>query len=443
MIEEAAPEPEPIFLPGPSLDDWPQRLGPTERPSLGPQPNEGPATHVALATDFNAPIFENPGRPQIIGRVRRGNRIAVRPASGPGCSGGRWYRVEEDIGHVCTNAGFAASSDGPIKYPGRQVQPDVTLPVPLDYAEVVTDGAPRLSRLPAPEEADLLGAVARGEVDPDTLGDLVIQRMVGDYFLAIDEKISSNGRSYYRTVKGHYARAEDVQPYESYSEMHGEHLGERHNLPLAFVYGENATIFCHDDGATEGAIEPCGEAEKHARFNVERVLEQGGRTWVESTDGFFVERSAVRIADTIERPERVAEGVKWAHIDLTEQAFVAYEDDRPVFATLVSTGREGYETPAGLWRTSRKYVTRTMRGGNEAIGIWDVEEVPWAMYYNRGWAVHGAYWHGDFGEVKSRGCTNLAPADARWIFHWTVLPVPESWHAVTLRRGTWWYFTRS
>ena len=44
-------------------------------------------------------------------------------------------------------------------------------------------------------------------------------------------------------------------------------------------------------------------------------------------------------------------------------------------------------------------------------------------------ALHGAFWHRDFGRVRSHGCVNLAPIDAKWVFGFTGPRVPVGWHA--------------
>jgi lipoprotein-anchoring transpeptidase ErfK/SrfK len=126
---------------------------------------------------------------------------------------------------------------------------------------------------------------------------------------------------------------------------------------------------------------------------------------------------------------------------LSEQTLVAYEAGRPVYATLVSSGKEGYETPRGLFRIRHKYLSVTMNGDDPIDGYYEVEEVPWTMYYWKSYAVHGAYWHNDFGKTRSHGCTNVPPVDARWLYYWTKPRVPENWHAVRRQRGTWVYFT--
>jgi hypothetical protein len=53
------------------------------------------------------------------------------------------------------------------------------------------------------------------------------------------------------------------------------------------------------------------------------------------------------------------------------------------------------------------------------------------MYFSLAIALHGAFWHGRFGQVRSHGCVNLAPADARWLFFWVRPELPEGWHGVT------------
>ncbi len=61
------------------------------------------------------------------------------------------------------------------------------------------------------------------------------------------------------------------------------------------------------------------------------------------------------------------------------------------------------------------------------------------QFFDKGVALHGAFWHRDFGRVRSHGCVNLAPRDAQWIFDFTSPHLPEGWSAVLptpLERGT-------
>jgi hypothetical protein len=56
--------------------------------------------------------------------------------------------------------------------------------------------------------------------------------------------------------------------------------------------------------------------------------------------------------------------------------------------------------------------------------------VPYIEYFNAGYALHSAFWHSEFGHVKSHGCVNLAPWDAKALFGWTDPQLPDGWHAV-------------
>jgi lipoprotein-anchoring transpeptidase ErfK/SrfK len=113
-----------------------------------------------------------------------------------------------------------------------------------------------------------------------------------------------------------------------------------------------------------------------------------------------------------------------------------------VRATLVSSGKAGYEPPRGLFRVNKKYAAKKMRGEDVADGSYDIDQVPYIMYYWASLALHGAYWHDDFGRVRSHGCTNLAPADARWLFRWAEPKLPPGWIGKVGVRGPWVYFTR-
>jgi len=61
---------------------------------------------------------------------------------------------------------------------------------------------------------------------------------------------------------------------------------------------------------------------------------------------------------------------------------------------------------------------------------YSVADVPWTMFYDGGYAVHSSYWHDGFGGVRSHGCINLAPRDARLLYRWSSPDVPPGWTAV-------------
>ena len=48
-----------------------------------------------------------------------------------------------------------------------------------------------------------------------------------------------------------------------------------------------------------------------------------------------------------------------------------------------------------------------------------------------GYALHGAYWHNNFGQPMSHGCVNFRPAEAKKLFEWADPIIPEGRTQVT------------
>ena len=122
---------------------------------------------------------------------------------------------------------------------------------------------------------------------------------------------------------------------------------------------------------------------------------------------------------------QVPEQAKHIEIHLDRQLLLAHEWDVLVYAARVATGRKNYESPTGWFRTFHKRPTYHMFGGADEFSIFDLPGVPWDSYITEnGVAMHGTYWHNDFGAPHSHGCINMAIEDARWIFRWTLPTVP-------------------
>ncbi|MEM7028642.1 MAG: L,D-transpeptidase family protein [Chloroflexota bacterium] len=115
-----------------------------------------------------------------------------------------------------------------------------------------------------------------------------------------------------------------------------------------------------------------------------------------------------------------SESERWIEVDLSEQLVTAWEGTTPVMNFTASTGLPHTPTLVGQFRVYQKYVGTRMSGPG-----YDLPNVPFTMYYDRGYAVHGAYWHDNFGEPMSHGCVNLSPEDAEQIFHWAGPIIPD------------------
>jgi hypothetical protein len=120
---------------------------------------------------------------------------------------------------------------------------------------------------------------------------------------------------------------------------------------------------------------------------------------------------------------------KRIEINLTQQHLKAFQENRVVLSTPVSTGAvfgggRDFRTPVGQFRVWRKRASRHMRGGTPGIDWFDLPGVPWVSYFTGGIALHGTYWHNDYGRQRSHGCVNLTPEHARWLYRWTDPAVP-------------------
>jgi lipoprotein-anchoring transpeptidase ErfK/SrfK len=157
-------------------------------------------------------------------------------------------------------------------------------------------------------------------------------------------------------------------------------------------------------------------------------------------DGAWISMNDVQLATPSPPPTDLAPNEKWIDVDLTHQILVAFEGTRPVFATLVASGKrdlndktKDHPTPTGTFRIQAKHVSATMDGNIAADAPYSIEDVPWVMYFDGSYALHGAFWHSNFGHTMSHGCVNLSPADARELFGWTEPRLPDGWHGVFTR----------
>ncbi len=104
---------------------------------------------------------------------------------------------------------------------------------------------------------------------------------------------------------------------------------------------------------------------------------------------------------------------RWIEIDLSEQRLRAWEGDKLVHSYRISGGKRSTPTPIGRFRINSKYRTHRMRGRG-----YNIPDVPYTMYFYRGYAIHGAYWHNRFGTPVSHGCVNLPVKQARNLYNW-------------------------
>lgn len=122
----------------------------------------------------------------------------------------------------------------------------------------------------------------------------------------------------------------------------------------------------------------------------------------------------------------VPEETKRIYVDLPTQMVTAFEGDTPVLAARVATGGKGTPTPVGKFATFHKGSTVHMTNQGDASGnIYHLPGVPWVSFFTgTGVGFHGTFWHNDYGRPQSRGCVNMTPDDAKFIYRWTRPYIP-------------------
>ena len=113
------------------------------------------------------------------------------------------------------------------------------------------------------------------------------------------------------------------------------------------------------------------------------------------------------------RPANVGADERWIDVDLSSQRTYALVGDSLVNSFVVSTGTWQYPTVTGTYRIYVKYRAAPMSGPGYYL-----PNVPFIMYFYRGFGLHGTYWHNNFGQPMSHGCVNLRTDEAGWLFNW-------------------------
>lgn len=130
---------------------------------------------------------------------------------------------------------------------------------------------------------------------------------------------------------------------------------------------------------------------------------------------------------------------KWIEIDLSDLKLFAWEGSRKIYEFSISTGRPGYETPTGEFRVWRKVLSQTYKGGSKArVDYYYLPNVPFSLFFGggdvpnwKGYAIHGAYWHNDFGiKNRSSGCVNVKPEEAGLLYNWAGPAMPGGVNAL-------------
>ncbi|MBW2262425.1 MAG: L,D-transpeptidase [Deltaproteobacteria bacterium] len=439
---------------------------------------------------FTANVRASPTRKStLLGHIRRGTVLRIDgPQGTDGCADG-WYRLVDSMGYVCRTEGLRVNDvQAYVDSPSPPHQPWFDAILPYDYSHVMRNDVPAYNKIPTAAEQkevakwlaerravleaqieaiekalaegtvlenpyDIVAEiknpdgtvetvavpdaytqdVEEGPVPTDIPFKFVTKILLRGFYVSLDKKVWRNGSLYYKTLRGLYVKssaAHVIAPPTS----RGAELGGDLTLPVGIVTRMKISAYTSEDG---GATIKPAKPMTYKRFSVLPIIEEittGTKAYYNVGGGMYVRKGDVRRVDRADPPTTIKEpGQKWIDIAIKKQVITAYEGETPVYVALISSGREKqnieFKTPRGFYAISSKHVTGTMDNLYATDGPYAIEDVPWTMYFTGSYAIHGAFWHNGFGQVRSHGCVNMTPHDARWLFYWTDPHLPAGWHS--------------
>jgi hypothetical protein len=326
-------------------------------------------------------------------------------ADAPLCLPGQGYRFSGD----CLRSGPVEYLDKMaglgITFPLRQLtvrKADQTLTaVPYYYAQVTSDNAPVYSSL---EDA------VRGEP--------VLRRIEPGFdFVTYIDAAEVQGKRYYMIDPGIWMDGKDLSRIGATSSLQGLTFQRTPDVEFGWIRNQA------ESKRSPGYFPNDYTGQIYYRYDIVQIYDireiNDERWYLIGPDLWIEGRQVSRVIPNTTPPEGVENG-RWIEVNLEEQTLAVYDQSRLVFAAIVATGRDWTWTQPGLFQIYTKKETETMQGAFTAdrSDYYYLEDVPWTMYFDQARALHGTYWHNSFGYQASRGCVNLSPGDANWLFTW-------------------------
>lgn len=98
-----------------------------------------------------------------------------------------------------------------------------------------------------------------------------------------------------------------------------------------------------------------------------------------------------------------------ARVDVSTQTMEVIRYGKVIHTWKVSTARRGYITPAGSWRPKRIHKMWYSRK-------YDMSPMPYSVFYNGGYAIHGTNAVSRLGSPASHGCVRLLTENAKTFY---------------------------
>lgn len=215
------------------------------------------------------------------------------------------------------------------------------------------------------------------------------------------------------------------------STFFGVDLTKDKSLPVGFVLKHEVCPYSMGNGKAKRL-----EDEEYERRS---VIHLTGRfrtvesvRYEEAEEGvWFRDKDLIKVTKRTKFPEFVTEGAKWIDLSLALQTLTLYEGRKPIYTTLVSSGKDVLGDPAtsastmqGTFTITRKAISTTL-DPREVEQAFDVLDAPYALEFSPGFAIVGSYWGEPAGEARNFHNVTVTPVDAHRVFHWAGAEVPE------------------
>jgi hypothetical protein len=408
---------------GPSLSGTaPSALDALETPELGePDPKL-----LLGAVQDEVPIYAAAGqKAPVLGYLHAGATVArsSRSHENEQCVAG-WYAVLPR-GYVCTEGAATTNLSHPTLL-AMALGPRLDQPLPYVYAR--TSKVTAVYKRSLNKGVELSGRLAKSTV----------MAIVGSW-TAPDESLEPQRLGL--RMDGQFVRADDLEAAPG-SSFRGLALSAEQGLPLGFVVRRGVRVFSlpGKDGATEGP-EKTEELPYHAVMRLSgRFRTVADERFYERTDGSWVRHKDITLVQARgELPEFATGSQKWVDISVITGTLVAYEGQQPVFATLVSVGRDRLGDPEttastarGTFRVVEKHVTRR-RSQSDDVAL---QDAPWAMKLESGQWLTASPRHDRFGIEHTDGDIEVSPNDGAHLFRWASPSVPPAWHGMLVEAAS-------
>jgi hypothetical protein len=360
------------------------------------------AKSIEVVNDGAPVMIEPDAASRRRGTIAGGTRLGFkRRVFGPGCSTGIWYETSDSLFICEANIELSPERPGP-KLDEWAVSGNR---LPQRYAFIKFDGT-RAYHHPS-----------------DYFRNDYVEAFGKSFGIVVTGEQIYEGVEFVRTRRHLWIERASVHFVDG-SPFKGEKLLRGQSLDLAWVSVRPSKVFDRPGGRVIKRLD---------RHTLVSIASSKG-AWAKLRGGGWIQSAALARPKRVQPPDDVGPTDRWIDIDIEQQVLVAYEGETPLFATLVSTGRNNKqsETPLGTFQIWVKLdysdmddLERTDVDKNYAI-----QDVPWVQFFKGSYGFHAAFWHNDFGRRRSHGCINLSPEDARYLFTFTHPVLPPGWNAI-------------